>query len=118
MATQENVLYIHRKVNISDEENVLYTDYKVNNVRYVDYKVNISEEQKEKFFSAIDNNEGVKIRFSYEDLCVGDNLISFTMPQFKKIAKAFDKGWGVTIDMSKDQVQQHEIIEEDDDIVL
>lgn len=84
-------------------------------VRYIDHRVNISEEQKEKLCLAIDNNEGVTIRFKHLDLTGGDDLISFTEQQFKKIAKAFDKGRGVTIDMSKDQVQQHEIIEEDDD---
>ena len=84
-------------------------------VRYVDHRVNISEEEKEKFCSAIDNNEDVTIRFKYKELVGGDNLISFTLKQFKKIANAFGKGRGVTIKMSKDQVQQHEIVEEDDD---
>ena len=84
-------------------------------VRYIDHKVNISEEEKEKLCLAIDNNEGVTIRFKYKDLCGGDNLISFTEQQFKRIANAFDmRQRGVTIKMSKDQVQQHEIVEEDD----
>ena len=79
-----------------------------------DHKVNISKEQKEKFCSAIDNNEGVTIRFKHKDLMGGDNLISFTEQQFKRIANAFDKGKGVTIKMSEDQVKQHEILDEDD----
>ena len=83
-------------------------------VRYVDHRVNISEEEKEKFFSAIDNNEAVTIRFRHKDLGGGDDHISFTLQQFKKIANAFGKGRGVTIKMSKDQVQQHEIVDEDD----
>ena len=83
-------------------------------VRYVDHRVNISEEEKEKLCSAIDNNEGVTIRFKHKDLGGGDDLIAFTLQQFKKIANAFGKGRGVTINMSKDQVQQHEIIDEDD----
>ena len=83
-------------------------------VRYVDHRVNISEEQKEKFCSAIDNNEAVTIRFKHEDLSGSDDLISFTLQQFKKIANAFGKGRGVTINMSKDQVNQHEIVDEDD----
>ena len=83
-------------------------------VRYVDHRVNISEEEKEKFCSAIDNNEAVTIRFRHKDLGGGDDLISFTLQQFKKIANAFGKGRGVTINMSKDQVKQHEIIDEDD----
>ena len=83
-------------------------------VRYVDHRVNISEEQREKFCSAIDNSEAVTIRFRHEDLSGGDDLIAFTMQQFKRIANAFGKGRGVTINMSKDQVQKHEIIDEDD----
>ena len=84
------------------------------NVRYVDHRVNISEEEKEKLCSAIDNNEVVTIRFKHKDLGGGDDLIAFTLQQFKKIANAFGKGRGVTINMSKDQVQKHEIIDEDD----
>ena len=83
-------------------------------VRYVDHRVNISEEEKEKFCSAIDNNEAVTIKFKHKDLGGGDDLISFTLQQFKRIANAFGKGRGVTIKMSKDQVQQHEIVDEDD----
>ena len=83
-------------------------------VRYVDHRVNISEEEKEKFCSAIDNNEAVTIRFKNKDLGGGDDLIAFTLQQFKKIANAFGKGRGVTINMSKDQVQKHEIVDEDD----
>ena len=83
-------------------------------MRYIDHRVNISEEEKEKFCSAIDNSEEVTIRFKHKDLGGGDNLISFTLQQFKKIANAFGKGRGVTIKMSEDQVQQHEIIDEDD----
>ena len=100
--SQEKVL-VH-KVNISEKEKV----------RYIDHRVNISEEQRERFCSAIDNNKAVSIRFRHEDLSGGDDLIAFTMQQFKRIASAFDKGRGVIINMSEDQVQQHEIVDEDD----
>ena len=83
-------------------------------VRYVDHRVNMSEEERERFCSAIDNNESITIRFKHKDLLGGDDLIAFTMQQFKRIASAFGKGRGVTIKMSKDQVQRHEIIDEDD----
>ena len=83
-------------------------------VRYVDHRVNIPEEQRERFCSAIDNNEAVTIRFQHKDLGGGDNLIAFTLQQFKKIANAFGKGRGLTINMSKDQVQQHVSVDEDD----
>ena len=93
-----------RKVNISEEEKV----------RYVDHRVNISEEEKEKLCSAIDSSEAVTIRFRHKDLGGGDDLIAFTLQQFKRIASAFDKGRAVIINMSNDQVQQHEIVDEDD----
>ena len=108
--SQEKVLV--RKVNISEKEKVLSNAPSI--VRYVDHRVNIPEEQRERFYSAIDNNEAVTIRFKHKDLWEGDDLIAFTMQQFKRIASAFDKGRGVIINMSKDQVQQHEIIDEDD----
>ena len=107
-----NACYIVRKVKNSEKEKVIDISPKV--VRYVDHRVNISEEQRERFYSAIDNSEAVTIRFRHEDLGRGDDLIAFTMQQFKRIASAFDKGRGVTINMSKDQVQRHEIVDEDD----
>ena len=76
-------------------------------VRYIKHRVNISKEQREKFLSAIGEREAVSIRFRYEDLSDGDDLIAFTMQQFKRIASAFDKGRGVIINMSEDQVQIH-----------
>ena len=108
--SQEKVLV--RKVNISEKEKVLSNAPSI--VRYVDYRVNIPEDQRERFYSAIDNNRSVSIRFRHEDLSDGDDLIAFTMQQFKRIASAFDKGRGVIINMSEDQVQKHEIVDADD----
>ena len=108
--SQEKVIV--RKVNISEKEKVIAISPKV--VRYVDYRVNIPEDQRERFYSAIDNNRSVSIRFRHEDLSDGDDLIAFTMQQFKRIASAFDKGRGVIINMSEEQVQKHEIIDADD----
>ena len=108
--SQEKVLV--RKVNISEKEKVLAISPKV--VRYVDYRVNIPEDQRERFYSAIDNNRAVSIRFKHKDLWEGDDLIAFTMQQFKRIASAFDKGRGVIINMSDEQVQKHEIVDADD----
>ena len=108
--SQENVIV--RKVNNSEKEKVIANDLKV--VRYVDYRVNIPEDQRERFYSAIDNNRSVSIRFKHKDLWEGDDLIAFTMQQFKRIASAFDKGRGVIINMSEEQVQKHEIVDVDD----
>ena len=110
--SQENACYVVRKVNISEKEKVLANAPSI--VRYIDYRVNIPDEQRERFYSAIDNNRSVSIRFRHEDLWGGDDLIAFTMQQFKRIASAFDKGRGVTINMSEEQVQKHEIVDADD----
>ena len=75
--------------------------------RYVEHRVNISEEQREKFFSAICDSEAVSIRFRHEDLSGGNDLIAFTEQGSKIITIAFDKGREVIINMSKDQVQKH-----------
>ena len=76
-------------------------------LRYVEHRVNISEEQREKFCSAIGESEAVTIRFRHKDLWGGNDLIAFTEQQFKIIKSAFDKGREVIINMSKDQVQKH-----------
>ena len=107
-----NACYIVCKVKIPEKEKVIDISPKV--VRYVDHRVNIPEDQRERFYSAIDNNRSVSIRFKHKDLWEGDDLIAFTMQQFKRIASAFGKGRGVTINMSEDQVQRHEIVDEDD----
>ena len=83
-------------------------------MHYIDHRVTISEEQKDKFSSAIDNNEGVIIKFNHKDLMGGDNVIAFTDQQFKRVANAFSQGRGLVIKMSEDQVQKHEIVDEDD----
>ena len=108
--SQEKVIVY--KVNNSEKEKVLANAPSI--VRYVDYRVNIPEDQRERFYSAIDNNRSVSIRFQHEDLWEGDDLIAFTMQQFKRIASAFDKGRGVIINMSEEQVQKHEIVDADD----
>ena len=108
--SQEKVIVY--KINNSEKEKVIANDPSI--VRYVDYRVNIPDEQRERFYSAIDNNRAVSIRFRHEDLFGGDDLIAFTEQQFKRIASAFDKGRGVIINMSEEQVQKHEIVDADD----
>ena len=108
--SQEKVIVY--KINNSEKEKVLSNAPSI--VRYVDHRVNIPEDQRERFYSAIDNNRSVSIRFRHEDLWGGNDLIAFTMQQFKRIASAFDKGRGVIINMSEEQVQKHEIIDADD----
>ena len=87
-------------------------------VRYVEHRVNISEEQREKFFSAIGEREAVSIRFRHEDLSRGNDLIAFTEQGSKIIASAFDKGREVIINMSKEQVQRHGAFMDEDDLIF
>lgn len=76
-------------------------------VRYIGYRVNIPDEQKEKFVSAICNNESVVVKFKYEDLLGNDVLIYFTHDQLKRLACSFSSGRSFTIKMDADQVRQH-----------
>ena len=87
-------------------------------VRYIEHRVKISEEQREKFFSAIGDREAVSIRFRHEDLWGGNDLIAFTEQQFKIITIAFEKGREVIINMSKDQVQKHGAFMDEDDLIF
>ena len=87
-------------------------------VRYVEHRVNISEEQREKLFSAIGDREAVSIRFRHEDLSGGNDLIAFTEQGSKIITIAFEKGREVIINMSKDQVQRHGAFMDEDDLIF
>ena len=88
------------------------------NVRYEHFRVNISKEQREKLLSAICDREAVSIRFRHEDLSGGNDLIAFTEQGSKIITSAFDKGRGVIINMSKDQVQKHGAFMDEDDLIF
>lgn len=72
--------------------------------RYQKYGVSISESQKDKIKSAIQNGEAVSIRLKHEDL-QGDDVLALTNSQLNKIGKAHQEGKGVTIKLSKAQLQ-------------
>ena len=79
--------------------------------RYRNVKFNISDGQKEKLQNAI--KEGcwaVSIRLGHEDL-EGDDILAVTDLQVRKLAKALEKGRGITIKMSARQLKHDTKIE-------
>jgi hypothetical protein len=73
-------------------------------------KVHISDNQKSKIKQAAEKGEAVNIKLSYEDL-QGDDVSAFTKSQLNKIAEAFNSQKGITIRMSKTQVEHNKQIE-------
>jgi hypothetical protein len=78
--------------------------------RYTNMKVHISDNQKSKIKQAAEKGEAVNIKLSYEDL-QGDDVFAFTKSQLNKIAEAFNNQKGITIKMSKTQVEHNKQIE-------
>jgi len=68
--------------------------------------VNISENQKRNLKQAIESKGPVSIRLSYEDL-KGNDLFALTNSQVNRMTKAYENGRGITIKMSKRQVEHN-----------
>ena len=77
--------------------------------RYVNVNVNISEGQKEKIKQAIGAGQAVSIRLSHSDLN-GKHLLALTQAQFNKMTKAYQNGTGVTIKISKTQLEHNKTV--------
>jgi hypothetical protein len=75
-------------------------------------KVHISDNQKTKIKQAVEKGEAVNIKLLYEDLH-GYDVLVFTASQLNKIAEAFSNQKGITIKMSKTQVEHNEHIEDE-----
>jgi hypothetical protein len=73
-------------------------------------KVHISDNQKTKIKQAVEMGEAVSSRLSYEDL-QGNDVLAFTKSQLNKIAEAFNNQKGITIQMSKIQVEYNKQID-------
>jgi 2,4-dienoyl-CoA reductase-like NADH-dependent reductase (Old Yellow Enzyme family) len=73
-------------------------------------RVHISDNQKSKIKQAVEKGEAVSIRLSYQDL-QGNDVLAFTTSQLNKIAEAFNNRKGITIKMSKTQVEYNKQIE-------
>ena len=79
--------------------------------RYTNVKVNISEGQKEKLLYTIELGcPEVSICLGHEDL-EGNDILAVTNSQAKKMAKALEKGKGITITMSSEQLKHNKKIE-------
>jgi len=72
--------------------------------------VNISENQKRNLKQAIESKCPVSIRLSYEDL-EGNDHLALTNSQVNRMTKAYENGRGITIKMSKRQVEHNKTIE-------
>jgi hypothetical protein len=77
---------------------------------YTNMRVHISYNQKSKIKQAVDKGDAASIRLSYEDL-QGNDVLAFTTSQLNKIAEAFNNQKGITIMMSKTQVEHNKQIE-------
>ncbi len=75
--------------------------------RYVNVKVKISEGQKQKLQSALQEGGPVSIRICYD----GEDVLALTKSQVTKIAKAYRGGKGITIKMSKSQLAHNMKVE-------
>ena len=73
-------------------------------------KVHISDNQKSKIKQAVEKGEPVSIRLTYEDL-QGNDVLAYSKVQLNKIAEAFNNQKGVTVKMSKTQVEHNKKIE-------
>ena len=78
--------------------------------RYVNVKVNISEGQKAKIKQAIKAGQAVSIRLSHSDLN-GEHLLALTQAQVNKMTKAYQNGTGITITISKTQLERNKTVE-------
>ena len=78
---------------------------------YTTFKVNISEGQKQKFQHAVKGGCPVSIRLGLEDLQGNDIEITNSQAKRKKMAKAYEKGTGITIRMSAKQLKHNTKIE-------
>ena len=79
--------------------------------RYTNIKVNMLEGQKEKLIHSIELGcPEVSIRLGHEDMG-GDDILAVTDSQVKKLAKALEKGNGITIRMSSEQLKHNKEIE-------
>jgi hypothetical protein len=67
-------------------------------------KIHVSDNQKTKIKQAAGKGEAVNIKLSYEDL-QGNDVLAFTTSQLNNIAEAFNNQKGITIKMSKSQVE-------------
>lgn len=77
---------------------------------YIEYEMNVSEGQQQKLKEAAQSHSPVSIRFRHEDL-IGKDVLSLTKTQVKRLKKAYEEGKGITIKMSKKQLDHNMRVE-------
>ena len=77
---------------------------------YINVRVNISGGQKEKIKQAVQSGSAVSIRLLHGDLS-GEHVLALTQAQVNKMAKAYQSGTGMTITMSKTQLEHNAKVE-------
>ena len=77
---------------------------------YQKVKLHFSQGQADKIKKAIQEKSDVSIRLSHSDL-EGEHILALTKSQLNKIAKAYEKGTGVTLKLSKKQLAYNAKVE-------
>ena len=77
---------------------------------YTNIKVNISEGQKDNIKRAMQAGTGVSIRLHHGDIS-GEHVLALTQAQINKMARAYQNGCGVTLKMSKTQLDHNAKVE-------
>ena len=77
---------------------------------YQKVKLHFSKGQTDKIKKAIQEQSDVSIRLSDSDL-EGEHILAVTQSQLNKIAKAYEKGTGVTLKLSKKQLAYNAKVE-------
>jgi len=78
---------------------------------YTNVHVNISDFQKRNLKHALEYGEPASIRLGYIDLC-GDDILTLTNAQINRMTKAYENRRGITIKMSRYQVEHNKTIED------
>ena len=74
--------------------------------KYTNVKVNISEGQRKKLKSALENSiDQVSIHLDSQDLMRGDDVLALTKRQLNNLAKAYHNRKGVRLTMSPTQLK-------------
>jgi len=77
---------------------------------YINVHVNILENQKHILKQAIESKGPVSIRLGYGDL-EGNYILALTNSEVNRMTKTYENGKGITIKMSKRQVEHNKTIE-------
>ena len=78
--------------------------------KYINVKLNISDNQKQKIKTALQNDKAVSIRLNYDNL-TGNDVLALTQGQINRIKEAYQDKKGVTLQLSKRQVKHNLTIE-------